>query len=161
MLRVTVRGLLAHKLRMALSAVAVVIGVAFVAGSLVFTDTLDKTFTELTRQTAPDVTVRPVQSDVAKATGYATGALTADLVDQLAAVPGVDRADGWITDQGTYVVGKDGKGLGGGGAPGLARTYADTPAADGAPIVTIAQGSPPTGPGQLLLDEKTATAAGY
>ena len=161
MLRVTVKGLLAHKLRMALSAFAVVIGVAFVAGSLVFTDTLDKTFTELTRQTAPDVTVRPVQSDAAKATGYATGALTADLVDQLAAVPGVARADGWITDQGTYVIGTNGKVIGGGGAPGLAGNYDDTPAADGAPIVTIAQGSPPTGPGQLLLDEKTAAAAGY
>src|SRR6478735_3838880 len=161
MLRVTVRGLLAHKLRMALSAVAVVIGVAFVAGSLVFTDTLDKTFTELTRQTAPDVTVRPVQSDAAKATGYATGALTAGLVDQLTAVPGVARADGWITDQGTYVIGTNGKVIGGGGAPGLAGNYDDTPAADGAPIVTITQGSPPNGPGQLLLDEKTAAAAGY
>src|SRR6478735_10418202 len=162
MLRVTVRGLLAHKLRMALSAVAVVIGVAFVAGSLVFTDTLDKTFTELTRQTAPDVTVRPVQSDAAKATGYATEALTADLVDQLTAVPGVARADGWITDQGTYVIGTNGKVIGGGGAPGLAGNYDDTPAADGAPIVTLTQGTPPAaGSGQLLLDEKTATAAGY
>ena len=161
MLRVTVKGLLAHKLRMALSAFAVVLGVAFVAGSLVFTDTLDKTFTELTRQTAPDVTVRPVQSDAAKATGYGTGAVTADLVDQLAALPGVARADGWITDQGTYVIGKNGKVVGGGGAPGLAGNYDDTPAADGAPIVTITQGSPPTGPGQLLLDEKTAAAAGY
>ena len=161
MLRVTVKGLLAHKLRMALSALAVVLGVAFVAGSLVFTDTLDRTFTELTRQTAPDVTVRPVQSDAAKATGYATGALTADLVDQLTAVPGVARADGWITDQGTYVIGTNGKVIGGGGAPGLAGNYDDTPAADGAPIVTIAQGSPPNGPGQLLLDEKTAAAAGY
>src|SRR6478609_6635982 len=161
MLRVTVKGLLAHKLRMALSALAVVFGVAFVAGSLVFTDTLDKTFTELTRQTAPDVTVRPVQSDAAKAAGYGTGVLTADLVDQLTAVPGVARADGWITDQGTYVIGTNGKVIGGGGAPGLAGNYDDTPAADGAPIVTIAQGSPPTGPGQLLLDAKTAAAAGY
>src|SRR6476620_3649054 len=100
MLRVTIKGLLAHKLRMAMSALAVVLGVAFVAGSLVFTDTLDKTFTELTRQTAPDVTVRPVQSDAATATGDAPGAVTADLVDQLTAVRGVDRADGWITGQG-------------------------------------------------------------
>ena len=95
MLRVTVKGLLAHKLRMALSAARRRPRGRVRRRSLVFTDTLDKTFTELTRQTAPDVTVRPVQSDAAKATGYATGALTADLVDQLAAVPGVARADGW------------------------------------------------------------------
>ena len=42
MLRVTLKGLLAHKLRMALSAFAIVLGVAFVAGTLVFTDTLDR-----------------------------------------------------------------------------------------------------------------------
>jgi putative ABC transport system permease protein len=161
MLRVTVKGLLAHKLRMGLSALAVVLGVAFVAGSLVFTDTLDKTFTGLTRQTAPDVTVRPVQTDAAKAGGVSTGVVTADLVDHVAALPGVARADGLVTDQGTYVIGKNGKVVGGGGAPGLAGNYDDTPAADGAPIVSITQGSPPTGPGQLLLDEKTAAAAGY
>ena len=142
MLRVTVRGLLAHKLRMALSVLAVVLGVAFVAGSLVFTDTLDRTFTELTRQTAPDVTVRPVQSDAGKATGVSTGAVTADIVRDLAGLPGVDRADGLITDQGTYVIGKNGKVVGGGGAPGLAGNYDDTPAADGAPIVTLDPGLP-------------------
>ncbi|HEY5117013.1 MAG TPA: ABC transporter permease, partial [Nakamurella sp.] len=155
MLRVTVKGLLAHKLRMTLSALAVVLGVAFVAGSLVFTDTLDRTFTGLTRQTAPDVTVRPVQTDAAKASGVSTGVVTADLVDHVAALPGVARADGLVTDQGTYVIGKNGKVVGGGGAPGLAGNYDDTPAADGAPIVSITQGSPPAGSGQLLLDEKT------
>src|SRR6478752_4331236 len=105
MLRVTIKGLLAHKLRMTLSVLAIVLGVAFVAGSLVFTDTLSKTFTELTRQTAPDVTVRPVQSDAGKATGISTGAITADIVRELDRLPGVARADGWITDQGTYVIG--------------------------------------------------------
>ena len=47
--------------------------------------------------------------------------MTADLVDQLTAVPGVARADGWITDQGTYVIGTNGKVIGGGGAPGIGR----------------------------------------
>jgi len=72
-----------------MNALAVVLGVAFVAGFLVFTDTLDKTFTELTRNTAPDVTVRPVQTDTAKATGDGTGAVTADMAGFLAALPGV------------------------------------------------------------------------
>lgn len=119
MLRVTVKGLLAHKLRMAMNALAVVLGVAFVAGFLVFTDTLDKTFTELTRNTAPDVTVRPVQTDTAKATGDGTGAVTAAMAGFLAALPGVARADGLITDRGTSVIGNNGKVIGG-TAPGLA-----------------------------------------
>lgn len=47
MFHVTLRGLFAHKLRFALTAIAVVLGVAFVSGTLVFTDTVKKTFDEL------------------------------------------------------------------------------------------------------------------
>ena len=59
MLKVTLKGLLAHKLRLGMSAFAIVLGVAFVAGTFVFTDTLNRSFTDLFRQTAPDVTARP------------------------------------------------------------------------------------------------------
>ena len=62
MLRATLRGLLAHKVRLLLTAVAVVLGVAFVTGSLVFTDTLGKTFDDLFNQTAPDVVVTPART---------------------------------------------------------------------------------------------------
>ena len=48
MLRATWRSLFARKLRLLLSAFAVVLGVAFVSGSYVFTDTLDRAFTGLT-----------------------------------------------------------------------------------------------------------------
>ena len=40
MLRVTLRNLLARKLRLLLSAFAIVLGVAFLSGSLIFTDTM-------------------------------------------------------------------------------------------------------------------------
>ena len=69
MLRVTVKGLLAYKLRMAMNALAVVLGVAFVAGFLVFTDTLDKTFTELTRNTAPADHLAVLADDVGALVG--------------------------------------------------------------------------------------------
>ncbi|HEX6917948.1 MAG TPA: hypothetical protein VF140_07695, partial [Phycicoccus sp.] len=59
MLRATWRGILAHKVRLLLSGVAVVLGVAFVAGSYVFTDTLDRAFTGLTSGAVGDVIVRP------------------------------------------------------------------------------------------------------
>ncbi|NED82537.1 hypothetical protein G3I76_20860, partial [Streptomyces sp. SID11233] len=44
---------------MALSAVAVLLSVAFVCGTLVFTDTMTTTFDKLNAQTAADVTVSP------------------------------------------------------------------------------------------------------
>jgi putative ABC transport system permease protein len=43
----TIKGLLAHKLRLALTGLAIVLGVTFVTGTLVLTDTLSNTFTSL------------------------------------------------------------------------------------------------------------------
>ena len=47
MRKVTIKGLLAHKLRLALTALAIVLGVAFISGTFVLTDTLNNTFTVL------------------------------------------------------------------------------------------------------------------
>ena len=164
MLRATFKSLLAHKLRMAMSAFAIVLGVAFVSGTFVFTDTLNSSFTAIFRQTAPDVTVRPAKAEAAAAGGF-TGADTrvvpADLVGTLEALPGVARADGDVTDQSTFIIGKDGKVVGGNGAPGIAANYNNAPAADGSSIATITAGVAPTGPDQFLLDEKAAATAGY
>ena len=125
MLKVTLKGLLAHKLRLGMSAFAIILGVAFVAGTFVFTDTLNRSFTDLFRQTAPDVTVRPVHTASAAGgdgfTGPDSRTVPADLLAGLAARPGVARVDGQITDQSTFIVGRDGKVVGsGGGAPGMA-----------------------------------------
>ena len=45
--KVTLKGLLAHKLRLALTGLAIVLGVTFISGTLVLTDTLHNTFTTL------------------------------------------------------------------------------------------------------------------
>ena len=47
MRNVTIKGLLAHKLRLALTALAIVLGVAFISGTFVLTDTLNNTFSVL------------------------------------------------------------------------------------------------------------------
>jgi putative ABC transport system permease protein len=91
MLRATVKGLLAHELRLALSAVAGVLGVAFVAGSFVFTDTTDATFTELFEETGSDVTVSPAAAFDATADVGADGEV---VVTQGAPGLGVDWVAG-------------------------------------------------------------------
>src|SRR3990170_6812833 len=58
-LKATLRNVLSHKLRLLLSAVAVILGVSFVAGSFVFTDTIGKTFRDLFESVSADVTVSP------------------------------------------------------------------------------------------------------
>ncbi len=165
MLHATLKSLLAHKLRMAMSTFAIVLGVAFVSGSLVFTDTMSSSFSDIFRQTAPDVTVRPAHAQAASAGGF-TGADTrlipAALVTTLATLPGVSRAGGVVSDQSTLVIGKNGKVVtSGGGAPGIAENFDSGPAADGSPIVTITSGTAPAGAGQVVLDDKTAATAGY
>ena len=47
MWKVTIKGLMAHKLRLALTALAIVLGVTFISGTPVLTDTLHPTFTTL------------------------------------------------------------------------------------------------------------------
>ncbi len=86
MLRATWRGILAHKLRLVLSMVAVVLGVAFVAGSYVFTDTLDRAFTGLTQGAVGDVIVRPADSTGGGGFGpRGTATVPDSLVPELAA----------------------------------------------------------------------------
>ena len=67
-----------------------------------------------------------------------------------------------FTQQNHFIIGKDGKVVGsGGGAPGIGGNFTDAPAADGSPIVTITPGhAPRTGPGQLVIDDKSAATSG-
>ena len=57
MLRAALKSLLARKVRLVMSTFAIVLGVAFVAGTLVFTDTLNLSFTALFASTVGDVVV--------------------------------------------------------------------------------------------------------
>ena len=57
MQRIALRGLWARKLRTALTGFAVVLGVAFVAGTFIFTDTIDASFKDLFERTSKGVDV--------------------------------------------------------------------------------------------------------
>ncbi len=163
MLRVTWRNLLARKLRLLLSAFAIVLGVAFVAGSLVFTDTIDRAFDDIVGGSTSDATVRFKGAVADEETGTVqadTRSIPAPLVDELAAQPGVARADGTVEGLGLFIVGDDGKLVGGQGAPTLAFNFNDAPAITGEPAVTIVEGEEP-GPDEVALDERTADNAGY
>jgi putative ABC transport system permease protein len=160
MLRAAWKSLLARKVRLLMSTFAIVLGVAFVAGSYVFTDTLSRSFTEVFAASAGDVVVRP-----AGATGDdgnpTTRSLPADLVDRLADVDGAARVDGNVTTFGVFVVGTDGKLVGAQGAPGLGGNYTGAPAGHGVAGLHITAGSAPDGPGEVAIDEATAERAGY
>ena len=65
MFRAALKSLLGRKVRLLMSTFAIVIGVSFVVGTLVFSDTLSRSFTALMASTVGDVVVRPVGTDAA------------------------------------------------------------------------------------------------
>ena len=65
MRRVALRGLRARPLRTALTALAVVLGVAMISGTYIFTDTINRSFTEVFAQanTGTDVAITSKKVD--------------------------------------------------------------------------------------------------
>jgi putative ABC transport system permease protein len=164
MFRTTIRNLLARKLRLALSGFAIVLGVAFVAGSFVFTDTLSKSFDGIVNGTTPDVAVEIKDAtDPADPSGAGdTRTIPAGVADDLAAeVDDASRVDGNLTVGNVYVLDEDGKLVGGNGPPSFAVNFNDAPSITGRPVLSIDQGEAPSGPGEIMLDEFTADQAGY
>ena len=97
MWRATIKGLLAHKLRLVLTGLAIVLGVSFVAGTYILTDTINRTFDELFAvvNKGVAVSVQGVPKFEANSFGQDAGQperVPASLVDEIKAVPGV--ADG-------------------------------------------------------------------
>ncbi|CAN5654155.1 ABC transporter permease [soil metagenome] len=158
MLKATVRTLLTHKLRLALSGLAIVFGVAFVAGTLIFTDTLGKTFEDLFSQTSADVTVTERSNFDATFAGEGQPGrgVPQSVLEAVSAVPGARAAEGQITVEGVQVVGSDGEVVGTAGAPGLGVDWSDTP---GLSPLTLLTGSPPQGEGEIAVDSVTAESA--
>jgi len=92
-----IKGLLAHKMRLATTALAVALGVTFLAGTLILTDTIGRTFDNLFADVYRD-TDGVVRAEAAfegtNQTGDQRGRIAASVVDTVRAVPGVARAEG-------------------------------------------------------------------
>ncbi len=159
MIRAALKSLLGRKVRLLLSTFAIVLGVAFVAGTLIFSDTMNRSFTALFDSAVGDVVVEPVGAQVSRGAPSSL-TLSRDLVDSLAEVDGVARVDGNVTAIGVFVIGEDGKPVGGLGPPALGSNWTDAPTPGGAGLQVV-EGSVPTGPDEVVLDERTAEKAGY
>jgi putative ABC transport system permease protein len=159
MFKIALKSLLGRKLRLLLSTFAIVLGVAFVAGSMVFSDTLSRSFTALFASGVGDVVVRPAGAEGVGPTSTVT--LPAALVTDLEQVEGAARVDGIVASENVFVIGENGKVIGGSGPPGLAGNYTTAPAGHGIESLVILEGSPPSGPTEVALDTFTAEKAGY
>ena len=111
MWNVTLKGLLAHKLRLALTALAIVLGVTFISGTFVLTDTLHNTFSVLFGSIYPRVDFQ-VRGDAAagqqRRERGAQRAARSRCWPPSAGVPGVAAADGEVEGYAQFVA-HDGK----------------------------------------------------
>ena len=153
MWNVTLKGLLAHKLRLALTALAIVLGVTFISGTFVLTDTLHNTFTELFGNIYAkiDFQVRGV-AQLGSGGNAVRNELPESLLAAVRGVPGVAAADGQVSGYAQYI-GHDGKAIQTGGAPTLAVSFnADQRLSS----LHLIAGRPPTTSGDVVMDAGTA-----
>ncbi|MFF0657676.1 ABC transporter permease [Micromonospora tulbaghiae] len=127
MLRATLKSLLARKLRLLLSGLAVVLGVMFVSGAFVLTDTLgrsfDAVFADAYAEVDVNVEAKP-KIDVSTAEGMPVSTpMPASVLDRVKAVPGVADAEGVVAAEGARMIGSNGKVVTSFGPPQLGQNW--------------------------------------
>src|SRR5437660_8173602 len=158
MWRATLKGLLAHKVRLGLTALAIVLGVAFVSGTYILTDTMNRAFTNIFGQIDKGVAVEV--SGISKFKGTGRGGEQAGppervsnaLIGQIEQVPGVRLAVGTLAGY-AQLVDKSGKAITTGGAPTFGVSAIDDAQLSG---VTLREGRQPERAGEIDVDAGTA-----
>jgi putative ABC transport system permease protein len=155
-MKTSLRNFFAHKGRMALSAVAVLLSVAFVCGTLVFTDTMNTTFDKLFAATSSDVTVSAKSASNTGETTAGNGkppVLPAAVVDEVRKAPGVKSAEGTVFSTSVTVVDADKDNLSpSSGAPTIVGSWNGQDAR----TMKITEGAAPQNSGQVMVDADTA-----
>ncbi len=158
MTRITVRGLLARKLRLALTALAIVLGVTFVTGTLVLTDTLNRTFDTLigTAYQHVNFQVRGTAAfnndTAAAANGTADRKpIPASIAAAIRRLPGVAYVDPSVAGYAQFV--SDGNAIGGAGS---ALGFSFDPNRQ-LSSVRLVQGRAPGAADDVVMDRGTAT----
>ena len=160
MWKVTWRNLLARKVRLLLSAFAIVLGVAFVAGSMIFTDAMGGAFDDIIEGSTADVEVAYEGANDFDAQ-QDNRTIPASVVDDLEKLPEAASVHPQNVLQTVFVIGKDGKVIGGNGPPGLAFNYSGAESLTGKPIIELTEGDLPDAPREVALDVDTVEKGGF
>ena len=162
MLKATWRSLKAHKARMLLSGLAIVLGVAFVVGTFIFTDTLKGTFDQLFSGEVPDVVVsQELAVDGQDGTGSVVSIVPQEVLDEVAALPDVRAATGQVQVLGVALIDAEGQPVGGNGPPQLGVSFPEFPDDPKLSAVSVVEGRAPSAPGEIAIDLSTAEKGGF
>jgi putative ABC transport system permease protein len=158
--RIALKGILGRKARLILTSLAVILGTSFLAGTSVFSDTLNRTFDNLFSDVFKNVDayVRSTQVIDADFGQEERQRISADLVSIVEKVPGVRDASPDIQAF-ARIIGKDGKPIGsdGQGPP----TFGSIGEEFAGALWSTAKGDWPNGPSEVVIDEASAKAGKY
>lgn len=167
MLRAAWKSLLSRKARLFMSALAIVLGVAFVSGSFIFTNMLSASFNGIMKGTVADVNVEPTGTYTSSNSSFETSSGTAGSVllsasdlAKFAQVPGVKSSTGTVFMTNTFPVGSNGKVIATIGPPAIATNWYTDPAYGGQPGVVLKSGTGPQNDGEIAIDPATLTKSG-
>jgi putative ABC transport system permease protein len=152
MARLILRGFLQRKLRVALTGIAIALGVALMAGTYILTDTINQSFAGIFKTAAKgdSVVVTPTET-LGNQTRSQTSPITQQMLEQVRKVPGVAKAAGGIFTTATFLD-VNRKRLTNGGAPAFVASLVPQPFESFKPI----EGRFPRGAGEVAIDQATS-----
>ncbi len=161
MLQVALKGLAGRKLRAFLTGFAIVLGVAMVSGTFVLTDTLKAGFGEIFTSVykSSDAVITGKSAIGNGNNGNIAPSMPESLLAQVQRLPDVSAAKGGVSDE-AQLVGRDGKVISNGFAPGLAFSVDPNGTQQFNPLVLTA-GTWPRGPHEIAIDKSTADKKHY
>ncbi|WP_165987792.1 ABC transporter permease [Streptomyces sp. YIM 98790] len=161
-LRTSMRNFVAHKGRMVLSGLAVLLSVAFVCGTLVFTATMQATFDRLFTESASNVMISAADReadgsfDNVDLTGRPV-TLPASAAERLGGLDGVSDVTGIVASQSIVAVDSENENIGPTtGAPTIGASWSELELR----TMEVVEGEPPAGPGETMIDKDTADEKG-
>jgi putative ABC transport system permease protein len=161
-IRVALRGLAGRKLRAVLTAIAIVLGVAMISGTLVLTDTIDRAFDRIFVQSyaGTDAVVAAASSDISFEGESATPPpIPASVLEQVRGVDSVDAAAGSILEETSVkILDSDGEPISK-NAPTFG--FGVDPAYPRFNPLELKEGRWATGPNEVVIDSGTAADEGY
>jgi putative ABC transport system permease protein len=152
MARLIFRGFLQRKLRVALTGIAIALGVALMAGTYILTDTINQSFAGIFKTAAKgdSVVVTPTET-LGNQTRAQTSPITEQMLAQVRSVPGVAKAAGGIFTTATFLD-VNRKRLTNGGAPAFVASIVPQPFESFKPI----EGNFPQGPSEVAIDQASS-----
>jgi putative ABC transport system permease protein len=160
MFRTTLRSLWTHKRRLISTCVAVILGVAFMAGTLVLNSTLSRVFDDLFGDLGQgiDAVVRGPELFESDFGGSVRDLIPETVVDDVRRVPGVAAADGAVAGFDLTLLDARGDAIGGAGPPTIVGSWNSNPTLNS---YQVFQGRAPEAEGEVIIDRAGVDKGGY